>query len=622
MRVIQLVLVGLLVTSVAAQTTPTKVVDPPILHCDDTRNLLQIGSSTVFPLAQAHSVNYANPMVAPLVVSTGSSLGFENFLSQGSDIATSSRKLRGKDYEAVDCLADDVDADGNALRECQGRLPVGVRVAVDLISIIVHPQASWVPESITLEDLSAIFDMDNTQLWSDIFEGGPRDPPFLKIPDAKSGTRDFFEDITGLTFTGVPGFPDDLALIEEVAAAPDAIGFVGVGQALRGGDTIRIVSVDGVSPTEFSTVDDYPLSRSLYKYLDMAPGADNFQAADFICSLLTEEGQALVEQAGYAPLPLAELTTDRELLLCEDRPSLPKSTLSGIMAEAFQDCRSNRVPLIGSSTLYPISVEAQRLFQSRALVVIPRSTGSSIGIADLISGAVPIAASSRYIKASDYESFNCPGSSVESLPDGSRVARRECLGVLPVPVQVGQDMLAIIVNKNNSAINDTTSFSPEDLKALFLDKAPWSEVVTSAPAVAPNLYMPDIASGTRGFFHDALGVVLPDQGYVNDEDILKGVESDPLGLGFVGLAYADPARVRAVPVDGVSPYEKDKSNEYYLMRPLFYYIDSSPDGFSADVDLFICFVLSDNGQEIVDSVGYVKLSPEMQETLRTTFQCV
>eukprot|EP01024_Parvocaulis_polyphysoides_P044046 TRINITY_DN40487_c0_g1_i1.p2 TRINITY_DN40487_c0_g1~~TRINITY_DN40487_c0_g1_i1.p2 ORF type:complete len:178 (+),score=30.68 TRINITY_DN40487_c0_g1_i1:127-660(+) len=175
MRLLLAIVLSLLIASNAAQK------DAAIVHCDDTRPLLQIGSSTVFPLSQAHSVSYANPYVVPQVFSTGSSLGFENFLAWGSDIATSSRKLRGKDYQLVDCFADDVNADGVALRECQGRLPVGVRVGIDLISIIVHPQASWIPKNgITMELLGEIFDTQNTKLWFDLVVGGPREPPFFE----------------------------------------------------------------------------------------------------------------------------------------------------------------------------------------------------------------------------------------------------------------------------------------------------------------------------------------------------------------------------------------------------------------------------------------------------------
>ena len=71
--------------------------------------ILGIGSSTVFPAAELYARQYRDDLIAPVVRSSGSGLGIQNFLTGATDIGHASRAMRQSDYDAVRM------ADGDAL---------------------------------------------------------------------------------------------------------------------------------------------------------------------------------------------------------------------------------------------------------------------------------------------------------------------------------------------------------------------------------------------------------------------------------------------------------------------------------------------------------------------------
>ena len=51
-------------------------------------------------------------------------------------------------------------------------------------------------------------------------------------------------------------------------------------------------------------------------------------------------------------------------------------------------------------------------------------------------------------------------------------------------------------------------------------------------------------------------------------------------------------------------------NSYPLLQPLFAYYDDSPDAYDAQRNEFLCFLISPQGQRIVNSVGYFGVSSD------------
>ena len=63
--------------------------------------------------------------------------------------------------------------------------------------------------------------------------------------------------------------------------------------------------------------------------------------------------------------------------------------------------------------------------------------------------------------------------------------------------------------------------------------------------------------------------------------------------------------VKAIPINGVGPSKQTVlSGKYPLSRPLFMYTNGDPQG---TTKAFLDFVMSEDGQKIVDEEGFVAL---------------
>lgn len=172
-------------------------------------------------LGEAFEAN--NPGITFTYNPTGSGSGIKAVQEGRCDIGLSSRSL--KDAEKADGLTETI-------------------LAYDGIAVIVHPENPV--SELTLGQISDIFTGKITN-WS---EAGGNDSEIVLIGrEAGSGTRDGFESITGtedsclyrqeLTSTG--------DVITTVSSNPNAIGYASLASVK---DSIKVVPVDGVTPTE------------------------------------------------------------------------------------------------------------------------------------------------------------------------------------------------------------------------------------------------------------------------------------------------------------------------------------------------------------------------------------
>jgi len=92
----------------------------------------------------------------------------------------------------------------------------------------------------------------------------------------------------------------------------------------------------------------------------------------------------------------------------------------------------------------------------------------------------------------------------------------------------------------------------------------------------------------------------------SNKAVATTVEKTPGAIGYVGLGYIS-SKVKALAVDGVEPTKETVvSGKYKLARPLYLYTDGKPTGLAKE---FIDFVLSPEGQKIVDKIGFVPVKP-------------
>jgi phosphate transport system substrate-binding protein len=210
--------------------------------------------------------------------------------------------------------------------------------------------------------------------------------------------------------------------------------------------------------------------------------------------------------------------------------------------------------------------------------------GSSVGVAALIDGTTDIADHSRPIKASEFE---------------KAVAN----GVFPFSFHVAQDAIAVVVNP----VNPVSGITVTQLKEIYLGKiVNWKELGgDDAPIVVVSR---DSSSGTfdtwKHIIMNSEGI-LPSAIYTtSNADVAGEVVNNPNAIGYIGLGYLQPG-LKALIVDGVTPtVESAISGEYPITRPLFMSTNGYPSGVTLEV---IRFILSEEGQQIVVSMGYAPI---------------
>jgi phosphate transport system substrate-binding protein len=245
------------------------------------------GSDTLVNMAQTWAEEFMgqNPDVVISVKGGGSGTGIASLINGTVDFADASRQIKDEEIEEA---------------EANGVTPVEHEVAADGIAVIVNP-ANGVTE-LSLDQIGQIFRGEVTD-WSEL--GGDAGEIVVLSRDSSSGTYEYFKESVvdpeeaGLEYSAdALLLPSNQAIAEEVAANEAAIGYIGVGYV---DDTVAVIAVDGVQASVDSVMDGtYPISRFLYMYSD---GDPEDVLASYLDWILGSEGQAIVEEEGFVPLP-------------------------------------------------------------------------------------------------------------------------------------------------------------------------------------------------------------------------------------------------------------------------------------------------------------------------------
>jgi phosphate transport system substrate-binding protein len=252
-----------------------------------------------------------------------------------------------------------------------------------------------------------------------------------------------------------------------------------------------------------------------------------------------------------------------------------------------QAANENKIVIEGSTTVLPIAQRAAEVFMDKysSADISVRGGGSGVGIASLIDKTCDIADASRAIKDTELD---------------KAVTR----GVDPKAHVVAMDGIAVIVHPSNNV----SAFTKKQLKDIYTGKiSQWSEVGGSGGKIV--VVSRDSSSGT----FEAFGELALDKQKVRQDALMEAsnqavasvVSSTAGAIGYVGLGYAS-GPVKAVSVDGVNASKETVvSGKYPISRPLFMYTNGAPQGLAAE---FIGFVLSAEGQRLVEEEGFVSLT--------------
>jgi phosphate transport system substrate-binding protein len=292
------------------------------------------GSSTVAPISAfvADEFNFNGSPAEVTVDDPGTGDGIALFCEGDIDVAGASRPI--KDEEVAVCAAAGIEF-------------VELEIALDGITVLTSAENSDVT-CLTFADLYALFgpESEDVSTWEEAEAlaselGSDTDLPDgdldITAPGTESGTYDAFvelalgdiaqervaegalaEDEAELLRPDYSSQADDNSIISGIEGSGAGLGFVGFAFAEAAGSVVREVAIDAgggcVEPSVETIADgSYPISRSLYVYVNARRAAERPAASEYVDFFLTDISlDTLVAEAGYVPLPDDRIAATRQ----------------------------------------------------------------------------------------------------------------------------------------------------------------------------------------------------------------------------------------------------------------------------------------------------------------------
>lgn len=248
------------------------------------------GSDTLVIQAQKWAEVYMSkkPAVKIQVTGGGSGTGFAALQNQSTDLCNASRKIRAD--EISECI------------KSFGQRPTEYKVCLDGLSVYVA--ADNPVKELSLDQLLLIF-TGKTKNWKQV--GGNDAPITLYSRENSSGTYEFFKEhvLDGRDFAAsAQTMPGTAAVLEAVAKDKNGIGYGGAAYG-AGAKHVPIKKTDSspaINPTEETVLNGtYPIWRYLFVYVN--PALDKGEIGSYIAWIRSDEGQKVVKEVGYFPLP-------------------------------------------------------------------------------------------------------------------------------------------------------------------------------------------------------------------------------------------------------------------------------------------------------------------------------
>lgn len=265
--------------------------------------------------------------------------------------------------------------------------------------------------------------------------------------------------------------------------------------------------------------------------------------------------------------------------VAETKAETTADTEAGDAGEAASDL-SGSITMAGSTSMEKYANALAEVFMEKYpnVSVQAEFTGSSAGVEAVLAGQCDIGNSSRSLKEEEKEK-----GAAENI--------------------VAIDGIAVVTDPSNTAADLTK----DQLTGIYTGKVTnWKDVGGSdMPVVVVGR---EAGSGTRGAFEEILGVE-DACAYANELDstgaVMAKVASTPGAIGYVSLDVIDDT-VKVLTLDGTEATEENiKSGDYFLSRPFVMATKGEISEQSELVKALFDFVYSEEGNELVKSVGLI-----------------
>jgi len=249
------------------------------------------GSDTMVILAQKWAETYmaAHKDTTIQVTGGGTGTGFAALQNKTTDLCNASRPIKVPD-EILGCI------------KAFGKKPLEYKVALDGLAVYVSDDNPV--KELTMAQVGDIF-LGKIKNWKEV--GGKDMPITLYSRENSSGTYEFFKEhvLSKKDFAATAQtMPGTAAVLQAVAKDKNGIGYGGA--AYGAGAKHLLIKKDeaspGVEPTEKTVQNgEYPISRALFIYVNPAVDKDGVNA--YLKWIISPEGQKVVKDVGYFPMP-------------------------------------------------------------------------------------------------------------------------------------------------------------------------------------------------------------------------------------------------------------------------------------------------------------------------------
>jgi phosphate transport system substrate-binding protein len=247
------------------------------------------GSDTMVILGQRWAETYmkTHPGVTIQVTGGGSGTGIAALINGTTDICEASRPMKDKEKQEV--------------QEKRGAPAVETKVALDALAVYVNDKSPV--QEISIPVLRKIY-FGETKGWKEL--GGPDHAIVLYGRENNSGTYGYFKEhvLENKDFAAaVQTLAGTSAVVNAVKGDQYGIGYGGIAY-LEGIRALKVKKEDSspaIAPSlETAQSGTYPISRFLYFYTAGEPTGLSKRFVDWVKSA---EGQKVIEEVGYYPLP-------------------------------------------------------------------------------------------------------------------------------------------------------------------------------------------------------------------------------------------------------------------------------------------------------------------------------
>lgn len=204
-------------------------------------------------------------------------------------------------------------------------------------------------------------------------------------------------------------------------------------------------------------------------------------------------------------------------------------------------------------------------------------------------------------------------------------------GYAPLEIPIAIDALAVFVHQDNPLQGITLAqidsiFSVTRYCGGGSDIDHWHQLTRDDRYFKRKikLYGRNVVSGTYGFVKDRVLCAGDFKANLNQmlgsSAVIQAIDNDPFGIGYSAISFKS-SRTRALMVKNKAGNFVEASvvnavsGRYPLARFMYLYVNNPPSEALDPVHkAFVSYILSDQGQRIVRTQGYVPLSPSVRRS--------